>query len=64
MGAYNNNTIPVRPPFRKIEIQLNWEDGIGIGGKSFSNVQEFAEFLKANPEYAKGVGYVAKEKKK
>ncbi len=28
MGVYNNNTIPVKPPFKRIYISLEWIDGI------------------------------------
>ncbi len=64
MGSYNNNTVPVRPPFREIEIRLTWTDGYGTGGKTFESVQKLAAFLTDNPEFGKAVGYIAKVNKK
>lgn len=60
MGAYNQNKVPVKPPLKQIHIHLQWDDGYGHAGKQFATVQELADFLKANPVIAEGVGYVSK----
>jgi len=64
MGSFNNNTVPVKPPFKRIYISLDWIDGIGTTSKEFSNVQDLGEFLRCNPEVGNAVGYIVKEKKK
>ena len=58
----NNGTIPHKPPFENIEILICWNDGFGEGKKSFRTVHELAYFLKENPEFAKAVEYVSKNK--
>lgn len=58
-----DNTIPVKLPFKLIEISIHSIDGYGEGYKIFNNVHELADFLKANPEYAKALGYVPKGSK-
>lgn len=52
--------VPVKPPIKRIKIELYWADGFSEGYKSFDNVQIFASFLKDNPDLAKAVGYVKK----
>ena len=64
MGAYNENKVPLKPPFKELNISLNWRDGFGTTGKQFSNVNELAEFLRANPVLAEAVGYIPKSIKK
>ena len=63
MGAYNYNKVPVKLPIKEIHISLNWSDGIGTAGKTFGDVQGFANFLKDNPELGKAIGYVPKNRK-
>lgn len=57
-----DNTVPVKLPFKLLELTIHSIDGYGEGYKTFTNVHELADFLKANPEYAKALGYVAKGK--
>lgn len=64
MGRSIGKEVPVKPPLKKIGIYLHWVDGIGECSKGFDTVQGFAEFLKANPILAEGVGYVAKKNTK
>jgi hypothetical protein len=52
--------IPVKLPFKEIEIKIHAVDGYGVVAKSFRNVHELAEFLKDNDSYAEALGYVAK----
>lgn len=53
-------TIPVKLPFAHIQISVQWTDGIGIGGKNFTDVYDLADFLNANPEFAKALKYETK----
>jgi hypothetical protein len=62
MGVYNHHKVPVKPPFKDVNIQLNWSDGYGTCGKMFATVQELANFLKDNPTLGETVGYVSKAK--
>ena len=48
--------VPVRN-VKKIRIELYWEDDFSKGSNSFETVQQFAQFLKDNPELAIAVGY-------
>lgn len=57
-----SNTVPVSPPIREIKIYLYWCDGTGQTHKGFDNVQQFADFLKANSELANAIGYIPKTK--
>lgn len=59
--ALPTNQVPVRPPIKEIKIELHWEDTIGIAIKGFDNVHHFADFLKANPDLAKAIGYISKK---
>jgi uncharacterized protein YigE (DUF2233 family) len=52
--------VPVKPPIKRIKIELYWADDFGESYKSFDNVQLFASFLRDNPDLAKSVGYVKK----
>jgi hypothetical protein len=54
--------VPVKPPIREVPITINWIDGYGETGKKFDTVEQFASFLKQNPEIAKAVGYLPKIK--
>lgn len=56
-----NNQVPVRPPIKEIKIELHWKDTIGQAIKGFDDVHQFADFLKANPELAKAIGYISKK---
>jgi hypothetical protein len=58
----NSYPIPVKLPFKQIEIKIHAVDGYGDVAKSFRNVHELAEFLKDNEAYAKALGYVPKAK--
>lgn len=58
----NSYAIPVKLPFKQIEIKILATDGYGDVSKSFRNVHELAEFLKDNDEYAKALGYISKPK--
>jgi hypothetical protein len=57
---YIDNKVPVKLPIQKIEIILEWKDGFSEGGKHFEDVHQFSDFLIANPELAKAVGYIPK----
>ena len=46
MKGQFENKVPVIPPIKSIEIKLDWTDGIGFAGKTFSNVHELADFLR------------------
>ncbi|WKZ60340.1 MAG: hypothetical protein QY309_02420 [Cyclobacteriaceae bacterium] len=53
--------VPVKN-VKTIKIELYWEDDHSRGSNYFDNVQQFAQFLKDNPELAKAVGYVPKNR--
>ncbi len=55
------NQVFVRPPVKKIKIELYWQDATGETIKGFDDVRHFADFLKANPELAKAIGYISKK---
>lgn len=55
-----DDRVPVKLPFKLVELTIHSIDGYGEGYKTFDSVQQLAEFLKANPEYAKALGYVPK----
>lgn len=55
--------VPFKEPLKFIEIRLMWEDGIGNGSNGFKTVQDFAQFLKDNPELAKAVKYEPKHRR-
>lgn len=46
----------------EIKIELHWSDTIGHTIKGFDDVRQFADFLKANPDLAKAIGYISKTK--
>ena len=50
--------IPVKLPFKRIELRICATDGLGEMTKSFSSVQELAAFLKDHDAYATALGYV------
>jgi len=52
--------VPVKPPIKRIKIELYWADGFSEGYKSFDTVQLFAAFLRDNPDLATAIGYVKK----
>ena len=54
------NKVPIKPPIKEISISLTWTDMYGPSSKGFSNIEEFASFLRDNPELGKAVGYVPK----
>jgi hypothetical protein len=56
--------VPVKEPIEEILINLYWVDQFSRGSKSFETLQDFHEFLAANKELAKALGYVEKEKLK
>jgi hypothetical protein len=56
--------VPVKPPIKRIKIELYWQDGLAEGYKGFDTVQLFAAFLRDNPDLAAAVGYVDKATKK
>lgn len=58
----NSYAIPVKPPFKTIELRIHAIDGLGETNKTFFNVQELAEFLKDNEVYAQALGYVPKRR--
>ncbi len=59
---YKDNVVPVKPPIITIHISLGWiEQGGSQAAKYFDNVQQFGDFLKANPELAKAVNYVPRK---
>jgi len=53
-------TIPVYLPIKEIKIIIEYSDKHVKGANWFENVQQFAEFLKDNPEIGKALGYVPK----
>ena len=59
-----NMKVPVKEPIEEILINLYWVDQYSRGSKSFETLQDFKEFLLANRELAKALGYVEKEKLK
>lgn len=63
MGRSEGKSVQVYPPLKEIHIELHWHD-LGIGSKEFANVHDLAEFLKANPILALGVGYVPKDRRR
>ncbi|HEY5750777.1 MAG TPA: hypothetical protein VIU12_32160 [Chryseolinea sp.] len=58
-GVYK---VPVKPPIKRVKIELYWADELAEGYKAFDTVQIFAAFLRDNPDLAKAVGYVSKSK--
>jgi hypothetical protein len=40
------------------KVPIYWRDKVVEGTNSFFTLQEFANFLKDNPEIAKALGYV------
>lgn len=54
--------VPVKEPIEEILINLYWVDQFSRGSKSFETLQDFKEFLMANKELARALGYEEKEK--
>jgi hypothetical protein len=52
--------VPVKEPIEEILINLYWVDQFSRGSKSFETLQDFKEFLIANNELAKALGYEEK----
>ncbi|MBX2969445.1 MAG: hypothetical protein KF803_08730 [Cyclobacteriaceae bacterium] len=49
--------VPVKN-VKVIRIELYWEDDYSKGSNGFTNIRDFAQFLKDNPELAEAVGYL------
>lgn len=52
----------IHEPLGRVEIQLYWEDMCTKGTVGFTDVRQFAEFLRDNPKLAERIGYISKEK--
>jgi hypothetical protein len=53
--------VEVYPPVKSILIELHYADKCTNGTNTFYSVQDFAQFLKDNPELGKALGYVPKK---